>query len=429
MNKMLTRGSRVLLGLHLIAAAKAQSDRPAFFVANNGNNEGAVTSFVLDTAARPVFVQKLVTGGAGQPGTNAYSIDITPDGRFLATSHTTAATTEQITIIEVHADATMTIVRANTTPDSPLDLKWINDDLLAVTRTQFGGTNQVIVYSLNRATGLLTELDRGAGGTFTSAIDVHPTAAFLYAGDSNDNFIRVFSIASDGSLTEVETVSTGATYPLGVEITADGSRLYAGGGISNGRHAILGYAIAADGRLSPLPGMPYVSSGDSPFNINHSVDGAVLFAGHGADATIRSFLVNAETGELLDTGSVFDCGTQGSFGDSASLGDVLLVTDDFLTPNGLYSFVVDATGGFVSTGPMVDTGATAPLEIAVWSPPSVDCPADLNGDGQVDLTDLATLVAHFGLNDATHEQGDVDGDGDVDLADLAALLVQFGTGC
>jgi len=55
---------------------------------------------------------------------------------------------------------------------------------------------------------------------------------------------------------------------------------------------------------------------------------------------------------------------------------------------------------------------------------------DTNGDGLVNLTDLATLLTYFGTTSgATRSQGNFDGDGDVDLADLARLLSAFGTGC
>jgi hypothetical protein len=58
------------------------------------------------------------------------------------------------------------------------------------------------------------------------------------------------------------------------------------------------------------------------------------------------------------------------------------------------------------------------------------CPGDVNGDGVVDLADLALLLAHFGtLNGATVGDGDFDGDADVDLADLALLLSAFGSTC
>ncbi len=58
------------------------------------------------------------------------------------------------------------------------------------------------------------------------------------------------------------------------------------------------------------------------------------------------------------------------------------------------------------------------------------CAADLDGDGQIDLADLSTLLENFGVTSgATAEQGDIDGDGDVDLADLSALLTGFGQPC
>lgn len=65
--------------------------------------------------------------------------------------------------------------------------------------------------------------------------------------------------------------------------------------------------------------------------------------------------------------------------------------------------------------------------INAGSPP---CPGDLNGDGEVGLTDLATLLSNFGTpSGATAEMGDLDGDGDVDLSDLATLLANFGATC
>ena len=58
-------------------------------------------------------------------------------------------------------------------------------------------------------------------------------------------------------------------------------------------------------------------------------------------------------------------------------------------------------------------------------------PGDLDGDGDVDLSDLATLLASYNAcaGDAEYDSAaDLDGDGCVDLADLAALLAYYGTG-
>ncbi|GMU83275.1 MAG: hypothetical protein AMXMBFR47_31450 [Planctomycetota bacterium] len=58
------------------------------------------------------------------------------------------------------------------------------------------------------------------------------------------------------------------------------------------------------------------------------------------------------------------------------------------------------------------------------------CTGDLDGDGDVDLPDLATLLSNFGRSgDAGPADGDTDGDLDVDLADLATLLSNFGSAC
>ncbi|MFN0138419.1 MAG: SUMF1/EgtB/PvdO family nonheme iron enzyme [Phycisphaerae bacterium] len=60
------------------------------------------------------------------------------------------------------------------------------------------------------------------------------------------------------------------------------------------------------------------------------------------------------------------------------------------------------------------------------------CFGDINGDGVINLTDLARLLAAFGTSagDPLYSRAaDLNGDGRVDLSDLAALLARFGTPC
>ena len=80
-----------------------------------------------------------------------------------------------------------------------------------------------------------------------------------------------------------------------------------------------------------------------------------------------------------------------------------------------------------------DGGVTYPGwnidDVEIWGVQNEEpVPGDLDGDGDVDLADLAILLAHYGMSGAGYEDGDLDGDGDVDLADLSTLLANYGIG-
>ncbi len=58
------------------------------------------------------------------------------------------------------------------------------------------------------------------------------------------------------------------------------------------------------------------------------------------------------------------------------------------------------------------------------------CPGDLDGDGDVDITDLTILLGHFGaIGNVLASEGDLDFDGDVDIGDLSTMLANFGSVC
>ena len=70
--------------------------------------------------------------------------------------------------------------------------------------------------------------------------------------------------------------------------------------------------------------------------------------------------------------------------------------------------------------------------LGVWRTTTpVNCAplGDLNLDQTVNLSDLAILLAHFGVGGATPADGDLTGDAAVDLSDLARLLASFGVQC
>lgn len=89
------------------------------------------------------------------------------------------------------------------------------------------------------------------------------------------------------------------------------------------------------------------------------------------------------------------------------------------TDAGNYDCVVIAAGTTCDT-----TSAVAVLTVNL--PP---CPADLDRNGQVDLSDVSILLSHYGSLSASAAQGDLDGNATVDLSDLSILLSDYGQPC
>jgi 6-phosphogluconolactonase (cycloisomerase 2 family) len=366
--------------LALAGAAMGQAAQRAAFVGNNGNIEGSVTSYTFSPAGVPQFVAKLITGsGQNNPGNNVTGISLSPNGRWLATTHATSSTTvERVSIFRVNADATLTPAGVFTTPDSPLDAVWIKNDVLAVTRTNTSLADFVYVYRYDEAGPSFTEIDSEDAGTFTAYVERSPDGQWLVATDSQGLMIRTFRIESDGELTPGVATSTGGTYVLDPGFTRTGRlRLYGGGGISNSGNKIPAFDFdMTDGTCTPLAAAPFISPGNgpSPKLAVATNDGRFMLVGHGTSSEVRTFFLNEVSGELTDSGFAFDVGIQGDLGDVEVLGDLVLVTDKFSTPNtGLYSFRINQDGAIVMNGGLVSSQGTTPTGIAAWDPPVAAC--------------------------------------------------------
>jgi 6-phosphogluconolactonase (cycloisomerase 2 family) len=422
-----------LLAALCTASAAGQASDAMLFVANNGNLEGSVSSLRIEPDGTLTVVDVLVTGTGDEAGTNAQSIDLTPDGRFLATGHGTGnEVVEQLTIISVAADGTLSTHGVFQTPDSPLDLKWLRNNVLAVTRTSLSVTNEVIVYAFDPDVPSLTQIDSDATGSFNTDLTVDREHGLLYGQDSFGFTVSSFRVEAGGTLTHVQTIGTGGVYPLGVGVSPDGGMLYAGGGISSGGNKIIGFNVnTATGTMAAMPASPFTSPGASPKQVAVSADGQFAIAAHGTDATFRSFSINAETGALTSTGFSFDVGLQGSLSEVAASGDLVFALDNTTAIDGVrgaYSFTLNPNGSFTQNGPLLDTGGISPWRMAVWSPAL--CTADVTGDGVVNVLDLIELLLCFGLPAVLGcEPADVNADGFVNVLDLIELLLEFGQAC
>ncbi|MCK4873177.1 MAG: beta-propeller fold lactonase family protein [Phycisphaerales bacterium] len=411
-------GSLAVAWSTLSPTALAQATGKAVFVVNNVSDE--ITSFTLDDAGAAQFVGVYATDDGPM------AIDISTDGKYLAITHGTANNvTEVITFFSVNDDASLTLLGTDLVPDSPLGVAWISGTVIAVTETCYGGDNAVRVYDFDPELATITEIDAEDTGAFNTALVRSPTGPYLFANDSaGSNTVYMFQINPDGTLDPHDSESTGTVYPLGPDISHDGTKLYAGGGISSGGDKVLGLSVDPEAGLQPLPGSPYTSPGESPAYCAVSTDDQFLFVGHGTDATVRSFAIAAD-GSLTYTGHFFDVGMQGTVGDLETIGDLLLITDESTAIDGIagmYVFQVNPDGSFTQVGDIHDTQGVRPEAMISWTPLVV--PGDLDGDGDVDQADLGILLAAYGIDDG----GDCDGDGDTDQADLGILLANYGYG-
>ncbi|MFN0137654.1 MAG: hypothetical protein ACKVS9_16235 [Phycisphaerae bacterium] len=101
--------------------------------------------------------------------------------------------------------------------------------------------------------------------------------------------------------------------------------------------------------------------------------------------------------------------------------------------DGIYLSRSDSFGG---ASFIVRRGTPATLEVwpvrdaaDLWVVRSAPCIGDLDGSGDVGLSDLAILLANFGNGGASPDVGDLNGDAQVNLTDLATLLARFGLTC
>lgn len=93
---------------------------------------------------------------------------------------------------------------------------------------------------------------------------------------------------------------------------------------------------------------------------------------------------------------------------------------------------LDGAARFLNDPGTMDTGVGSPsqwlVDMGAFEFQGHSCPGEVNGDGRVDLADLALLLAEFGQDGGLLES-DQDHDRDVDLTDLALVLANFGAAC
>lgn len=246
----------------------------------------------------------------------------------------------------------------------------------------------------------VAQINNGAGLAKTGPGTLYLNTNNTYAGTTTVNQGTLFVVNSTGSATGngLVDVANGATLAgpgiIGGIVQNNGSVAPAGfSGNSIGTLTLLStYGQFASGSLN-------IEIGGATSNDRLSVSGAVAVAA----GTLNVTLIN---GFVPVAGNDFTILTAAS------------ISGTFPTAN------LPALPSPLSWQVEYQTSAVRLVVVGC------ELPADVNNDNDVDLVDLTTLLAHFGIqNGATPEDGDVNGDGAVDLTDLTLLLGSFGASC
>lgn len=135
--------------------------------------------------------------------------------------------------------------------------------------------SQIVAYRKDPNSGVMTALSGSpfTAGSGVQAIMIHPSRKFLYAANSGEGDISLFTIDATGALTESPPRATAGITPTLLAMDSGGNYLYVGNAGSN---TIWTFSIDASlGRLTAV-GSPFLT-GASPLNMALSPSGNFLY--------------------------------------------------------------------------------------------------------------------------------------------------------
>jgi 6-phosphogluconolactonase len=174
------------------------------------------------------------------------------------------------------------------------------------------GIDQVIGYTLNRATGQLSPGKRAfttRAGAGPRILTFHPTGRFAYLiCELNSTIYALAYNPARGVFRELQMVTTlpanyeGTNYCAHVAVSPDGRFLY---GSNRGHNSLAVYAIHADTGMLTL--VEHVGvRGDWPRHFTLDPTGNILLVANQRSNNIATFRVNQETGKLAFTGHTLE---------------------------------------------------------------------------------------------------------------------------
>ena len=154
-------------------------------------------------------------------------------------------------------------------------------------------SNEIVAYREDPNSGILTQLVGSpiSAGQAVQSVVIHPSKKFLYAANSGEGDISLFTISAVGGLTEVTprtNVTPDGFAPSLLAMDSAGSFLYVG---NLGSNNISVFSIDATSGLLTAVGTPF-PIGMTPSNMQLSPSGVLYVTGGGTPGIIQAFTFN-----------------------------------------------------------------------------------------------------------------------------------------
>lgn len=173
------------------------------------------------------------------------------------------------------------------------------------------GTAGIYTMSFNTGTGALAQiqgvLNPKQSGDAVYGMAVTPSGSFLLAAETGISSVRVFSIGSSGSLTEVtgSPVKTGLG-PFGVLVDSTGSYAYV---TNRTAGSISGFLLSNSGALTPITGSPFATGSLPEQMVEDKTNAYIAVICAGGSPDLQLFKFDATTAGALDSVATTKTGT------------------------------------------------------------------------------------------------------------------------
>jgi 6-phosphogluconolactonase len=258
----------------------------------------SISTLGVITEITPAGGRTPVTPG----GTNPKFLVIDSAGSFLYVGNIGS---NNISVFSIDASSgTLTQIQGS---PFPIGMTPLNMALLpsgnALYVTGGGSGPQGIIQIFTLSSGVLHPIPGPANppGRSPVGLIIDATGSFLYTANSQDNTVSGFSIATDGSLTQISGFPISGTLagPDALLIDKSGKFLYVANGGSNNLAA---FSIGSGGALNLLGNSPFGTASQPNF-IASDPTGRYIFVGNQVSPVIQSFNLNPGTGTLTSVAS------------------------------------------------------------------------------------------------------------------------------